>query len=46
MPPKLKKEEIIMERYEEFQIEYIPNNSIKEAYEEYKKEERGEDNEE
>ena len=35
-------------RYEEyneyFKIEYIPNNTIKEAYEEYK--ERGEDNEE
>ncbi len=35
------------QEYEEyFKIEYIPNNSIKEAYEEYKKEERGEDNEE
>lgn len=35
-------------RYEEyneyFNIEYIPNNTIKEAYEEYK-EERGEENE-
>lgn len=32
-------------RYEDyFNIEYIPNNTIKEAYEEYK--ERGEDNEE
>lgn len=35
-------------RYEDYQeyfkIEYIPNNTIKEAYEEYK--ERGEDNEE